>query len=95
MLNPKNKNRFIKKHLNEYLINKIYTFDNYDNFEPKNRSKLIEKDKKSIERLINYQVIHAKRSVTSSESGENSKKALSTLTTSYFNKKNRKPIIYR
>jgi putative ATP-dependent endonuclease of OLD family len=84
---PENKNRFIKKHLNEYLINKIYTFDNYDNLETKNRSKLIEKDKKSIERLINYQVIHAKRSVTSSESGENSKKALSTLTTSYFNKK--------
>jgi len=82
-----NKKRFIKKHLNEYLISKIYTFDNYDNLKTKNRAKLIEKDKKSIERLINYQVIHAKRSVTSSESGENSKKALSTLTTSYFNKK--------
>lgn len=81
------KKRFIKKNLASYLTSKIYSFDTYENLKTENIDKLIEKDKKAIENLINYQVIHAKRSVSSSESGESSKKVLSSLATSYFNKK--------
>lgn len=83
----KNCNRFIKKNISNYLVTKIYSFDNYENLKSENRKKLIEKDSKAIENLINYQVIHAKRNVSSSESGENSKKVLSNLTTKYYNKK--------
>ena len=54
---------------------------------PKNRKKLVEKDKKTIDNLINYQVIHAKRVVASSEDQGSSKKVLSSIATSYFNKK--------
>ena len=79
--------RFIKKNLENYLTYKIYSFDNYDNLKTKNRDKLVEKERKAIENLINYQVIHAKRSVSSSEAGESSKKVLSSLATSYYNKK--------
>lgn len=81
------KKRFIKKNLGNYLTYKIYSFDTYENLKTESRDKLIEKDKKAIENLINYQVIHAKRSVSSSESGDNSKKVLSSLATSYYNKK--------
>lgn len=79
--------RFIKKNLKNYLVPRIYIFDDDKNLESENRSKLIEKDKKSVDGLINYQVIHAKRSVASSESSESSKKVLSTIASAYFNKK--------
>lgn len=82
-----NKRRFVKKNLCNYLSSKMYSFDNYENLKTENRGNLIEKDKKTIDNLINYQVIHAKRSVSSSESGESSKKVLSSLATKYFNKK--------
>ncbi len=86
-IKEENKRRFIKKNINNYLSSKIYSFDNYENLKIENRGNLIEKDKKVIDNLINYQVIHAKRSVSSSESGESSKKVLSSLATKYFNKK--------
>ncbi|WP_319481262.1 ATP-dependent endonuclease [uncultured Draconibacterium sp.] len=79
--------RFLKKNLCNYLNTNIYTFATYDNLKAENRNKLIEKDKKSIDNLINYQVIHAKRSVSSSEAGESSKKVLSNLATKYYDKK--------
>ena len=81
------KKRFVKKNLGNYLTQKIYSFDTYENLKSENRNKLVEKDKKAVENIINYQVIHAKRSVSSSESGENSKKVLSNLATKYYDKK--------
>ena len=82
-----NRKRFIKKNISNYLITNIFSFDTYENLKGENRKKLIEKDRKTIDNLINYQVIHAKRSVSSSESGENSKKVLSSLATKYYDKK--------
>lgn len=82
-----NRKRFIKKNLCNYLNTRIYTFDVYDSLKTENRYKLIEKDKKSIDNLINYQVIHAKRSVSSSEADDNSKKVLSNLATKYYDKR--------
>jgi len=89
-----NRNRFIKKNLNNYLSCKVYSFDTYENLKTEKRGNLIEKDKKAIDNLINFQVIHAKRSVTSSESGESSKKVLSSLATSYYNKKTENQLSY-
>lgn len=86
-IKPENKRRFIKKNLKNYLQHKIYIFDDDENLTKENRSKLIEKDRKTIDKLINYQVIHAKRSVSSSEANENSKKILSSIASAYFNKK--------
>eukprot|EP01090_Pellita_catalonica_P012349 TRINITY_DN2656_c0_g1_i2.p1 TRINITY_DN2656_c0_g1~~TRINITY_DN2656_c0_g1_i2.p1 ORF type:complete len:621 (+),score=69.39 TRINITY_DN2656_c0_g1_i2:2610-4472(+) len=79
--------RFIRKNLPNYLDTNFYTFDTYDNLKTENRNKLINKDKKAIDNLINYQVIHAKRNVSSSEAGESSKKVLSNLATKYYDKK--------
>lgn len=86
-VNEESRKRFIKKNLCNYIDTCIYTFDNYENLKIENRNKLIEKDKKAIDNLINYQVIHAKRSVSSSEAGDGSKKVLSNLATKYYDKK--------
>lgn len=82
-----NRKRFIKKNLHNYLETKIFSFDDYDNLKSENRNRLVEKDRKAIDNLINYQVIHAKRSVSSSEAGESSQRVLSHLATKYFDKK--------
>ncbi|CAA0175709.1 ATP-dependent endonuclease [Tenacibaculum maritimum] len=89
------KARFIKKNLKSFLFSKIYIFDNDENLKKENRFKLIEKDKKSIDALVNFQVIHAKRSVSSSESSESSKKVLSTIASTYFNKKTENQLSYK
>ncbi len=83
----KNRNRFIKKSLGKYLLQHIYTFDKYENIETENRSNLIKKDPKTINSLINCQIVHAKRDVASSEGTTTSSKVLSNLATKYFNKK--------
>ncbi len=80
--------RFIKKNLPSYITSpKIYVFANDEDIQHENRHKMIEKDRKVIDNLINFQVIHAKRNVSSSESNNASKRILSGITTSYFNKK--------
>ena len=52
-----------------------------------NEPKLIEKEFKDVEKLIDFEIIHAKRSVASSEEN-NGSKVLSKLTTDYFNHSN-------
>lgn len=83
----KNRNRYIKKNLGKYLIQHIYTFDKYENIDTENRNKLIRKDPKTINGLINCQIVHAKRDVASSEGTATSTKVLSNLATRYFNRK--------
>lgn len=79
--------KFISKYITQYLRKSIYTFEQDDDLLPENRYKLIEKDYKSIEKLIDFEIIHAKRSVSSSEE-KNAAKVLSGLTTKYFNQIN-------
>jgi putative ATP-dependent endonuclease of OLD family len=82
--------KFIEKNLSDYLINKnIYVFENDADLESANRGNLVKKDISSIRNLINFQVIHAKRNVSSSETTGNGKRALSEMTTQYFNKENK------
>jgi putative ATP-dependent endonuclease of OLD family len=84
------KEKFIEKNLSDYLINKdIYVFENDVDLEVANRGNLVKKDISSIRNLINFQVIHAKRNVSSSETTGNGKRALSEMTTQYFNKENK------
>lgn len=82
--------KFIEKNLSDYLINKnIYVFENETDLEFVNRGNLVKKDISSIKNLINFQVIHAKRNVSSSETTGNGKRALSEMTTQYFNKEHK------
>lgn len=78
------KEKFITKYISEYLEKKVYTFDIEDDLKKENRHKLIEKDFKSVRKLIDFEIIHAKRSVSSSEE-KSGKKVLSNLTTTFFN----------
>ena len=90
----KNRDRFIKKNLKKYLTYKIYVFDDDKNIEKEFRSNLIEKERKDIDKILNFQVIHANRSVSSSESNESAKTILSNIATSYFNKKTENQLTY-
>jgi putative ATP-dependent endonuclease of the OLD family len=83
------KEEYIKKHINNFLESKVFVFNKNSDLDPNNRNRLVQKNWKSINNLINFQVIHAKRDVASSESSQNAKKVLSNLTTSYFNKENK------
>jgi predicted ATP-dependent endonuclease of OLD family len=83
------KEKFIAKNLSDYLDINIYVFDKDENMLTLNRHLLIKKEAKSVINLINFQAIHAKRDVASSESNTRDKKVLSALTTKYFNKENR------
>ncbi len=79
--------KFITNHIKDYLQKKVYTFTSMDDLKIENRYKLIEKEFKDIEKLIDFDIIHAKRSVASSEE-KSSLGVLSKLTTDYFNKAN-------
>lgn len=81
------KEKFIKKYLGDYLEKCVYTFDTLDDLKPQNRHRLIKKELKDVKKLIDFEIIHAKRSVSSSEE-KTGTKVLSTLTTSFFNNTN-------
>ena len=85
-----NKEKYIEKNLSNYLIERnIYVFENETDLEVANRGNLVKKDISSIRNLINFQVIHAKRNVSSSETNGSGKRALSEMTTQYFNKEHK------
>ncbi|QKF67915.1 putative ATP-dependent endonuclease [Arcobacter venerupis] len=81
------KTRYLKKNLQNHLKTTIYSFENDDDLLEVNRYKLIKKDLKQIKNIINFQIIHAKRNVSSSDDNKG-KKILSSMTTKYFNQKN-------
>lgn len=81
---------YIKKYLYKFLQTKVYALEDESDLELINQVKLEEqvRDWTTVKNLINIQVIHAKRDVASSESG-NKKAVLSRLTSAYYNKKNK------
>ena len=87
----------IIKILDRHLKSKIYVFDDsegeegVDKYLKLNRSNLIRKELKSINKLINFHIIHARRNVSSSEESNDRKKPLSAITTDYFNSENEAP----
>lgn len=83
------KHLFIEKNISKFIKTSIYAFDDhgYEGEKPyyiEKRDELEEKDFKSVQGFINFQVIHARRNVASSE--ETGKSPLSTVTTQFFNK---------
>lgn len=78
--------RFLRKNLDRYLQVHVYAYANEEDLLLENRTRLVKKDITSVRDLVNFQIIHAKRDVASSEGG---KKMLSKLTTQYFNKANK------
>lgn len=81
------KEKFIQKNISQYLERRFYAFDNNDDLKPENRARLIKKEFKDVDKLIDFEIIHAKRSVSSSEE-KNGRKVLSDLTTAFFNGSN-------
>lgn len=79
--------KYIQKYLSNYLEKNIYIFDNFDDLKPENRYRLIKKEFKDVKKLIDFEIIHAKRSVSSSEE-KTGTKVLSGLATSFFNNTN-------
>lgn len=80
------KESFLRKNLGGYLNKSVYAFLKDEDLLEKNRNKLIKKDLNAVKEIINFQMIHAKRDVASSEGGKN---VLSKLTTQYFNRAGR------
>jgi putative ATP-dependent endonuclease of OLD family len=77
--------RFLRKNIQKYLNRDVYAYSAEDDFLEKNRHRLVEKEIKAVRDIINFQLIHARRDVASSEGGKN---VLSKLTTEYFNANN-------
>lgn len=83
----KHKSKFIEKNLSSYLSEAIYLFNNESDLLDK--QKLVKKEVAEIKKIINYQVIHAKRNLSSSESVGGNNLPLSKLSSEYFNKENK------
>ena len=86
------KKKFIENNLGgKYLGVKVYAFDDhgYEGELPyyiAHRDQLEEKDRSNVRALLNLQVIHARRSVASSEDGGRGAKPLSNISTKFFKK---------
>lgn len=87
-IESKNQVKFIEKSLGNYLVNKYYVYNTEEDLQVENRSNLIEKTITDVRKVINFQVIHAKRNVSSSEYSGKGRTPLSELATDYFNKEN-------
>ncbi|NMI05793.1 AAA family ATPase [Paenibacillus sp. SZ31] len=88
-LSDNDREKFIIKNIDNYLDQNIYVFEDTDDLRSVNKHRLVKKEIRSIKNLINFQIIHAKRDVSSSEENRQSKKALSMLTTKFFNNRNK------
>ncbi|MFK5975799.1 MAG: ATP-dependent endonuclease [Sulfurovum sp.] len=85
------KDRFLNKYLSKSMDTNIYIFEKDEDLK-NSREKLIKKDLSEIKNIINFQIIHAKRNVSSSEEKSEKTKVLSTLTTKYFSEINKQMI---
>lgn len=78
------KRRYISKNLDKHMATKFYVFEDSGTLDYVERRILIEKDIKLIKNVVNLQIIHAKRNVSSSEEFRKETKVLSGLTTKFF-----------
>lgn len=88
LLNKEEKKKFICKRIGEFIKYKVNIYENIEDINSENRYKLVETDIEFVKKLINFQLINAKRDVSSSEEFGNGKGVLSSLTTKYFNSQN-------
>mgnify|MGYP001032726011 CR=1 FL=1 len=85
------KRSFIERNVSKFIKTTIYSYDDssYDGERPyylEKRDELEEKEFKVVSSFINFQVIHARRNVASSD--ETGKSPLSSVTTQFFKKLN-------
>jgi predicted ATP-dependent endonuclease of OLD family len=83
------KRSYIERNISKFIKTKIYAYDDsgYDGVRPyylEKRDELEEKEFKLVSEFINFQVIHARRNVASSD--EAGKRPLSMITTQFFKK---------
>lgn len=87
----KHKEKFIQKNISHYIDSRIYSFADDEDIKPENKDiKAVVKSIDDIKKLINIQIIHAKRNVASSETEYKGKGPLSALTTAFYNQQNAK-----
>lgn len=89
-VDEKERKKFIENNLGGKFLNvKLYAFDDFghDAEQPyyiAHRDQLEEKDRSEIRALMNFQVIHARRNVASSEDAGRGAKPLSAISTKFF-----------
>ncbi len=83
-LSASDKKKYIEKNLSDSLIKHIYAYEHEDDFKSENRHKLAKKELSLFKEIVNLEIIHANRSLSSSESTD-PKQVLSGLTTDYYN----------
>jgi putative ATP-dependent endonuclease of the OLD family len=79
------KERYITKQMGSYISNALYAFEKDSDLDWDDRSNLVEKPVTSLRQVMNLQVVHAKRNVSSSDESSSGRKTLSTLTTDFYN----------
>lgn len=93
---PDERKKFFENYLDKgYLKVKIFAFDDHGYTKTtayyiSNREQLEEKKPEDLRRLLHFQVIHARRSVASSEEGKNGAKPLATISTQFLKNQNEK-----
>lgn len=90
---PKERKKFIENNLSgKFLDVKVYAFDDFGHAEETpyylaHRDQLEEKERSEVRALLNFQVIHARRNVASSEDAGRGAKPLSAISTKFFRKR--------
>lgn len=80
----KDKQNYISKNISKYLDSKLYVFQEEKDLDWNVGRKLVLKELSDLKKLITFQVIHAKRNVSSSEESSRDRYALSSLTTKFY-----------
>lgn len=83
------KEQYIKNNLSNFLEKAYYTYENENMFKEYNMDGFIKKELADIRKIINLEVIHAKRNVATSNDTEQRYKVISKLTSDYYNEKNK------
>lgn len=91
--NENERKKFIENNLSgKFLDVKVYAFDDFGHvgeqaYYKSHRNQLEEKERTSLRALLNFQVIHARRNVASSEDAGRGSKPLSVLSTKFFRRR--------
>lgn len=91
--NQKERNKFIENNLGgQFLDITVYAYDDFGHTEETpyylaHRDQLEEKERSEVRSLLNFQVIHARRNVASSEDTGRGAKPLSAISTKFFRKR--------
>jgi len=86
--------KFIENNLSgKFLDVRVYAFDDFEHdgeqpYYMSHRNQLEEKERASLHALLNFQVIHARRNVASSEDAGRGSKPLSAISTKFFRERN-------